>query len=172
MLKFYKATYLSLLFNFTLSERLSNSLRGSDVFLSSEFINIVSILFYDFIEFIVMAYTFLVISFARNKECIICLISFCKFSDALPAFTSARATGNLRSISFGVNILICLLSETLFTRATRDPQAKSEESPLTFYCLLKSITFSTISTISFGFSFSGISFLLEGFLNSINPLLT
>ena len=77
MLKFYKATYLSLFFKFTLSERLSNSLRGLDVFLFSEFINIVSILLYNFIEFIAMAYTFLVISFVRNKECITCLIPFC-----------------------------------------------------------------------------------------------
>ena len=55
MLRFDKATYLSLRFKFILSERLSNSLRRSDVLLFSEFINRVSILFYNFIEFINLA---------------------------------------------------------------------------------------------------------------------
>ena len=35
----------------------------------------------------------------------ICLISFSKFSDVLPAFTCASAIGNLGSICLGVNIL-------------------------------------------------------------------
>ena len=35
----------------------------------------------------------------------ICLISLSKFSDVLPAFTSARAIGNLRGISLVVKIL-------------------------------------------------------------------
>ena len=34
----------------------------------------------------------------------ICLISFSKFSDVLPAFTCANALGNLRSICLGVKI--------------------------------------------------------------------
>ena len=51
-----------------------------------EFTNIVSTLFYNFIEFIILLYTYLVFSFARYKEYIICLISFSKFSDVLPAF--------------------------------------------------------------------------------------
>ena len=34
----------------------------------------------------------------------ICLISFGKFSDVLPAFTCARTIGNLESICLGVNI--------------------------------------------------------------------
>ena len=71
----------------------------------SEFINISSILLYNFIEFIILIYTFLVISFAQYKEYIICLISFSKFSDVLPAFTCARAIGNLWSICLEVNIL-------------------------------------------------------------------
>ena len=58
MLRFDKATYLSLLFKFILSERLSNSLYSSDVLLFSEFINIVPILYYTFIEFTVFLYTF------------------------------------------------------------------------------------------------------------------
>ena len=55
-----------------------------------------------------MLYTFLVTSFALYKECMICLISFNKFSDVMPAFTCARAIGNLWSISLGVNILTLL----------------------------------------------------------------
>ena len=95
MLRFDRATYLSLLFKFILSERLSNSLWGSDVLLFSGLINIVFILFYNFIEFIILLYTFLVTSFFRYKEYMICLISFSKFSDVLLAFTCASTIGNL-----------------------------------------------------------------------------
>ena len=35
------------------------------------------------------------IYFAPYKEFMICMISFSKFSDVLPAFTCARAIGNL-----------------------------------------------------------------------------
>ena len=49
MLRFDKATYLSLLFKFILYVRLSNSLWGWDVTLFLEFMNIVSIMFYNFI---------------------------------------------------------------------------------------------------------------------------
>ena len=78
MLKFDKATYLSLLLKLILSKRLSNSMSGSDVLLFSEFINKVSILFYNFIEFIILFYTFFVISFAQCREYITFLISFSK----------------------------------------------------------------------------------------------
>ena len=44
---------------------------------------------------IILLYTFLVISFAQCKEYMICLISFIKFSDVLPAFAGASAIGNL-----------------------------------------------------------------------------
>ena len=120
MLRFDKARYLSLLFKFILSGRLSNSLWGSDVLLFSEFINIVSILFYNFIEFIILLYTFLVISFARYKEYMICLISFSKFSDVLIDFTCARAIGNLWSICLGLNILRFEWSETLLQAMLAD----------------------------------------------------
>ena len=40
-------------------------------------------------------YTFLVISFAQYKEKTICLISFNKRFELLPAFTCARAIGHL-----------------------------------------------------------------------------
>ena len=113
MLRFDKATYLSLVFKFILSERLSNTLRGSDVLLFSEFINIVPILSYNLTEFIILLYTFLAISFSLYKEYIIYLVSFSKFSDVLPAFTCTRAIANIWSICLGVNILICLWSKTL-----------------------------------------------------------
>ena len=90
---------------FILSERLDYSLWESDVFLISEFTDIVSILFYNFIEFIVILYNFLAISFVQYKKYIICLISFSKFSDVLPAFTCSSAIGNLWSIYLEVNIL-------------------------------------------------------------------
>ena len=131
MLRFDKATYLSLLFKFILSERFSNSLWGSDVLVFSELINIVSTLFYNSFEMIIFLYTFLVISFALYKEYMICLISFSKFSVCIISFFCANAIGNLWSICLGVNILICSQSETLATRA------KSERSPLPFRCLLK-----------------------------------
>ena len=62
MLRFDKPTYLSLLFKFILSERLSNSLMGREVLL---FINIVPMFFYNFIKLILLLYTFLAISLAR-----------------------------------------------------------------------------------------------------------
>ena len=65
MLRFEKEIYLSLLFIF-LSVGLSISLRGLKVLLLSEFVNIVSILYY--IEFSIFLFTFLVISFAQDKE--------------------------------------------------------------------------------------------------------
>ena len=58
MLRFDRATYLLLLFKSILSERLSNSLEELDVLLISEFINIVSILLYSFVEFIMLLYSF------------------------------------------------------------------------------------------------------------------
>ena len=63
MLKFDKATYLLIVIKFTLSVRLSNNLRGSDVLLFFELINIASILHCDGTEFIILSYTFVVISF-------------------------------------------------------------------------------------------------------------
>ena len=94
MLRFKKATYLSLLFKSILFERLSNSLRESHALLFSEFIKIVSISYYIFIEFITLLYTFLVISFAWYKEYMVWRILFSKFSDVLPDFICASAIGN------------------------------------------------------------------------------
>ena len=105
MLYFGKGTYLSLLFKFILSERLNNSLWESNVSLLLEFINTVSTLFYNFIEFIILLHTFLAIFFAHYKEYMICLILFSKFSDVLPTFTYASAIGNIWNICSGVNIL-------------------------------------------------------------------
>ena len=53
-----------------------------------------SLLFYNFIEFIILFHTILVTSFSRYKEYMIYRISFNKFSDVLPAFTCASAIGN------------------------------------------------------------------------------
>ena len=75
------------------------------LFLFSEFISILSILFYNFIKFSILLYTFLVTSFSLYKKYMICLISIHKFSDVLPAFTCAWAIGNLWSIFLGLNIL-------------------------------------------------------------------
>ena len=47
---------------------LSNNLSESDVLLFLEFINIKSILYFTFIELIVLLYAFLVISFASCKK--------------------------------------------------------------------------------------------------------
>ena len=105
MLKFDIATYLSRFFNFVLSEILSNILWVSDILLFSEFINVVFVLFYNFIELIILLYTFLVISFVGYKQYMVHLISFSKTSDALPVFTCAIAIGNLWSICLGVSTL-------------------------------------------------------------------
>ena len=58
-------------------------------------INKVSILFQNLIEFIILLYTFLEISFAVHKEYIISLILFSKFSDVLPDFTCPSDIGSL-----------------------------------------------------------------------------
>ena len=42
---------------------------------------------YNFTEFVLLLNTFLVISYARYRECMICLITFGKFLDVLSAFT-------------------------------------------------------------------------------------
>ena len=117
MLRCDKATYLSLLFQFVLSERLINSLWGSDVLVFSELMKIASVLFYNFVKFIILLYTFLIISFARYKEYEIYLVLFSKFSDVLPDFTCTSPIGNLCSICLGFNTSRYELSETL-PRAT------------------------------------------------------
>ena len=104
MFRFDRAIIFSLLLKSNLPVSLSIKACGSEVLLFSEFINIVSI-FYNWIDLIMLLYTFLVISFDSYKEQMICLISFNKLSELLPAFTCARAIGNLWSICFGVSIL-------------------------------------------------------------------
>ena len=58
MLRFDKATYILLLFKFALSKRLINSLLRSDVLVFLEFRNIVSVLFSNYIDFILLSYIF------------------------------------------------------------------------------------------------------------------
>ena len=48
----------------------------------------------NFIKFIVLLFTFLVILFAQYKVCMIRGISFSKFSGVLPTFTGRNAIGN------------------------------------------------------------------------------
>ena len=55
-----------------------------------------------------LLHIFSVISFARYKEYIICLISFTEFSDILPVFTCASVIGNLLGNWLGPNILRAL----------------------------------------------------------------
>ena len=75
MLQFDKATCLSLLFNNIWSKRFSNRLWGLDVLLFRKFRNIVFILHYNFIEFIILLYFFLLICFARWKKYCYCYIT-------------------------------------------------------------------------------------------------
>ena len=96
MLRFDKAMYLSFLFKSILSVRLSNSclrIRCFTIFRMYKYS--IHFLFYTFIEFMILLYTFLVISLAQYKEYMIFLISFNKFSDKLSAFTYASTIGNL-----------------------------------------------------------------------------
>ena len=95
MLRFDKATYVQVLyFKFVSFERLSNSLRALDVLLFLEFINIVSISYYTFIEL----HCCILLSnvFAQYKEYMVYILKiFNKFSNVLPAFTCTKAIGNL-----------------------------------------------------------------------------
>ena len=79
------------------------------------------------------------------KGYMIYLILFSKFSDVLPAFTCVSPIGNFWRICLGVNVLMQLV--------------QFERRPLPVCCFLKSRILWTISTILFGFSFSGVSFL-------------
>ena len=105
MLRFDKATYVSLLFKFILSERLSSSLWGSDVLLFLEFINMVSTLSLElyWIHYIVI-YFFSNLFCSIQLEYIICLILLSKFSNVLPVFTCASVVSSLWNICLGNNV--------------------------------------------------------------------
>ena len=49
-------------------------------------------------------YTFFIISFAQYREYIICLVSFSRSSDVLPAFIYENDIGKFWSICLGVDI--------------------------------------------------------------------
>ena len=106
-------------------------------------------MYYTFIEFIILLYTFFNNLITWYKEHMICIISFNKFSHVLTICTYAGAIGNLWSICLKVNSL----------------------SYFRFCCLLKLKFFSTISVVIRIFVFR-IFFLLTTFLKSINALLT
>ena len=119
--------------------KMSNCLWGSYVLLFPEFINIVSILFYNFTEFVILLYTFLVFFFLDTKNIWFdqfCLLSFQIYYQLLLV--------KVQSVWLGVNILSLLP------------------------CLLKSRILSTILIAFLWFLFSGISLLLKKFLKSIN----
>ena len=61
-------------------------------------------MYYTFIEFIILLYTFLIISFAWYNKYMIRQVSFSKFSEVLSAFSYASAIGNLWSTCLGANI--------------------------------------------------------------------
>ena len=54
----------------------------------------VFIVFYNLIEFMILLYTFLVTSFGKYREYMLCLISF-RFLEVSPVFIYAKAAGNL-----------------------------------------------------------------------------
>ena len=89
--KIWHALNLLLLFKFLSSARLSNSLYESDILLFLRFIYIVSILFYKFIEFIILLYTFLVICFDTYFGYIACFYLY-------------QRLGNVRSICLRLTI--------------------------------------------------------------------
>ena len=131
-----------LLFKFILFVRLNNTLGGSDILLFTTFINILSFLYYDCIEFIVLLHSFLVILFSYYTESIVLWVSFSKFPVVLTAFTCERAVHSLWNICLGVNILrflhfCCFLNSKIFSAVSiplRD-----------FHFLLLTTLFQTIS---------------------------
>ena len=109
---------LSLLFKSTLSKSLGNSLREEDALLFPEFIDIVFILLFDFIEFIILLHTFFATFFSQYKKHMIWGISFSKFSDVLPAFTCARLLllQSLKHFNF-FNFLLFIKIENFFSNS-------------------------------------------------------
>ena len=113
MLRLDKTTCLSLHFKLILLVRLWNNLWGSNVLLFLELTNMVSILYCNFIEFVILLYTFLEISFSRYKEYIIWLISLvsCHFIFRCITYLYLckcywqSVIDNLWNIFLGVNIL-------------------------------------------------------------------
>ena len=92
-------------FKSTLSEKLNNSQWWSDVLLFLEFVNIVSILFYNFIEFIILLHTFLVFFFLDPKNKWFDRFHLVSFSDLLSDFPCATAISNLWSVCLEINTL-------------------------------------------------------------------
>ena len=78
----------------------------------SEFIKVISNLFYNFIEFIILLFTFLVICFALYKEYMIRQIPYSKFWDVLSVFT--RASPNDQTLATQTNKLGFLFLVSFF----------------------------------------------------------
>ena len=68
---------------------------------------------YNFTEFIILLYTFLVASFSRHNKYMICLIPLVSLQILFLAISCAIAIGNLRSICLGINVLSCLWCKIL-----------------------------------------------------------
>ena len=105
MLKFDQETFLLLLFKFALSKDWITHCECQMFLPFREFINIVSILFHNFVYIITLLHALMVISFGWHKEYIICLVFFSKFTDVLPPFTCASAIDNLWNNCLGIIIL-------------------------------------------------------------------
>ena len=88
MLRFDKAIHLSPLLKFVLSV--------NRVIIYMDWIFTIFRIhkYSNFMELIILLYTFLVTSFFRYKEYMVWLISFSKFSDVSPACIFASAIGN------------------------------------------------------------------------------
>ena len=143
--------------------------------LFSELINLASISYYTFIEFFILLYTFLVISFAWYKEYNIGRISFDKFSDVLTACTCARVIGYLLSICLGLlnskipfKRLVCFLSTSfivilpLQTLSPKDLHVWTCRKSWIYLLVLCFKSFQSISSSNF-------LILLYSFLISILP---
>ena len=135
----------------------------SDVLLFSQLANIVSILFYDFIELIILLYTVLLILRSWYKEYIICLILFSTFSDVSPGFTWTTTIANLWSICFGVKILspspwinLYLASETIedWSQLCRDSWSNLIISNTLFYSFYLNTPFDISFTFDLNIFFS------------------
>ena len=111
-------------------------------------------LYYTFIEFITLLYTFLVISVARYKENMFCLILFNKFLDVLRAFACVRAIDNLRSICLGANIFKHSLYFVLYLASCTIEKFTLNNSRVSFLDSESNLILSNALCCSFTFSFA------------------
>ena len=140
----------------------------------SEFIKVISNLFYNFIEFIILLFTFLVICFALYKEYMIRQIPYSNFWDVLSVFT--RASPNDQTLATQTNKLGFLFLVSFFTLETiffqeilKDPKEvlKPFQKSVLFPFVLRILDFvdsSNSSILSFKLIFSSSDFSSERIL--------